>query len=521
MTARLTIVVTAMMFAMLNSSPSRAQTIESLVMPGDVVESHADIESECSNCHQRFNRQGQSELCIACHEDTGRDITASTGFHGKDDSASTAACASCHTDHEGREAVIIELDETSFDHDKTDFMLIGKHAKAECTGCHADDTKFRDAPGDCYSCHLEDDEHDGFMGETCSDCHNAEGWEFAEFDHDTTDYPLAGKHQEVTCGDCHQDRTFQETPVTCYGCHAEDDAHDGRSGQDCESCHNPASWNDSSFDHERDTDFSLQGGHAELTCDGCHSDDPFQDTLETACIGCHAEDDEHDGHFGTRCDSCHGVDLWTEILFDHASDTEYALHGAHQSIECEACHAEPIYDTSLESGCNDCHAEDDPHEGEQGITCQDCHNETSWEEDVFFDHDLTRFPLLGSHAGIECTDCHESHVFRDAPEACVECHLEDDPHEDRFSDECTTCHNPVDWTAWVFDHDLLTDFPLEGAHETIACEGCHRADLSGMQRLGSRCGDCHRADDIHDGEFGADCGRCHNSDNFHDVRSIQ
>ena len=521
MTARPAIVVLVMIFAMLHSSPPKAQTIESLVMPGEVVESHADVESECSNCHVRFNRQGQNSLCIACHEDIGQDVTASTGFHGRDETASSSTCASCHTDHEGRDANIIDLDESSFDHGSTDFALIGKHREAECSGCHEPDTKFRDAPHDCYACHREDDAHKGFMGENCGDCHSAEGWELVEFDHDTTDYPLIGKHQEVACGDCHQDDTFQNTPVTCYGCHAEDDVHNGRSGRECETCHNPTSWNDSSFDHERDTDFSLEGRHAELTCNDCHSDDPFSDSLDMTCIGCHEEDDEHDGHFGPGCDTCHGVVLWTDVHFDHDSDTDYPLHGAHESIECEACHVEPIFDVPLESGCNDCHAADDPHNGEQGIACQDCHNELSWQDDVFFDHDLTRFPLLGAHAEVECDGCHESHEFRAAPEACVDCHREEDPHEGRFSDQCGSCHNPVDWTAWVFDHDTLTDFPLEGAHRTVACEGCHRADLTGMQRLGSRCGDCHRADDIHDGEFGADCGRCHNSDNFHDVRSIQ
>jgi len=521
MTARLQIVVFAMMLAMLHTSSARAQTIESLVMPGDVVESHADLESECSNCHMLFDRQGQNDLCTACHEDVGLDIMASNGFHGRDGEASALACASCHTDHEGRDAIIVVLDESTFDHGTTDFMLAGKHIDAECDGCHTKDTKYREAPHECNDCHQEDHSHQGFLGDICVDCHSPEGWEFVEFDHATTDYPLIGKHQEVTCSDCHQDQTFQETPVTCYGCHAEDDEHDGRSGQECDSCHNPTSWTDSSFDHERDTDFLLEGRHAELTCDDCHSDDPFSDSLDMACIGCHEEDDEHGGHFGDQCESCHGVFEWEKVNFDHSVDTEHSLLGAHETVECVDCHIEPIFGVPLQSGCNDCHAEDDPHIGEQGTDCHDCHNESSWEDEVFFDHDLTKFPLLGSHADVECTDCHETHVFRDAPEACVDCHLDEDQHEERFNDDCASCHNPVDWSAWVFDHDMLTDFPLDGAHETVACEGCHRSDLEGMGRLGSRCGDCHRTDDIHDGEFGADCGRCHSADNFRDVRSIQ
>ena len=500
---------------------SRAQTVESLVMPGDVVSSHAEFEADCSSCHVLFDRAGQDALCTACHEDVGLDLQRSEGFHGRFDAVSGSSCASCHTEHEGRDAVIIDFDEAAFDHDNTDFELAGGHAEAACSACHLEESPYRDAPHDCQSCHREDDVHEGFLGESCIDCHSPDGWELVEFDHATTDYPLVGRHQEVACGDCHESQTFQQTPVTCYDCHAADDVHNGRSGRDCDSCHNPTSWNDSSFDHERDTTFSLLGKHAELTCNDCHSEEPFSDDLDTACFGCHEDDDEHNAHFGAGCDTCHVVDSWSNVLFDHAADTDYPLRGAHEPIECEACHVEPVFDVALQSACNDCHAEDDPHNGEQGVACRDCHNEYSWQDDVFFDHDLTRFPLLGSHGEVECTDCHESHVFREAPEACVDCHLEDDPHDDRFSEDCATCHNPVEWSAWVFDHDLLTDFPLEGAHETTACEGCHRTDLTGMRRLGSRCGDCHRTDDVHDGEFGTDCGRCHSSDNFRDVRTIQ
>jgi hypothetical protein len=359
------------------------------------------------------------------------------------------------------------------------------------------------------------------MGEQCADCHAPTEWLDVEFDHDTTGYPLIGGHLEPVCGDCHADQTFQETPDTCFGCHADDDVHNGRSGEQCEDCHSPTAWTDSSFDHERDTRFTLDGAHGDLACDGCHSDEPFSDRLDIACASCHIEDDEHDGHFGPGCDTCHATSAWPDVFFDHERDTEHALLGAHESLDCEACHIEPVFEVSLGNGCNDCHAADDPHDGEQGIACRDCHNESSWQEDVFFDHDLTRFPLLGSHSTAECSDCHETHVFRDAPEACADCHAEEDPHEDRYSADCATCHNPVDWMAWRFDHDSMTDFPLEGAHADTSCDACHRRPLATMTQLGSRCGDCHRSDDIHDGEFGPDCGRCHSADNFSDVRSIQ
>jgi len=140
---------------------------------------------------------------------------------------------------------------------------------------------------------------------------------------------------------------------------------------------------------------------------------------------------------------------------------------------------------------------------------------------VFFDHDLTRFPLLGLHAEEECEACHETHVFRDAPAPCIDCHLEADTHEGRFNEDCASCHNPVDWNEWLFDHDTQTTLALSGAHLEVLCDDCHRRPLTAMSKLNGRCGDCHRSDDVHDGEFGYDCGRCHSADSFSDVEAIQ
>jgi hypothetical protein len=509
-----------MTLAILAYRPAHAQ-IETLVMPGQVIEGHAEYENQCSMCHQKFERRKQRALCLDCHEDIAADIEKPAGFHGRSRRTRSAPCATCHTDHEGRDADIVQLDETDFDHDFTDFPLLGKHAENECSACHAADEKHRDAPTECYACHEEDDSHGGTLGTKCGDCHSPVEWQDVEFDHDTTGYPLIGKHLEPACLDCHEDNTFQNTPTACYDCHAEDDAHEGRSGNECGNCHSPKGWDDTSFDHNRDTDFILDGKHAEQNCDGCHSEDPFSDDLDTACISCHLENDNHDGHFGENCDTCHATSGWAEVRFDHEQTAGYALIGAHAEVECTACHIEPIFDVELARDCLACHEDDDAHEGSQGTECLDCHNEASWKDDVFFDHDLTRFPLLGKHVETDCGECHESHVFRDAAEDCIGCHRENDSHEGRFGENCAHCHNPVDWQQWQFDHDTQTNFPLDGAHAVVACEGCHRQSLDAQTRLGQNCADCHRSDDIHDGEFGPDCGRCHTADSFRDVRSIQ
>ena len=111
MNLRLSLTVVMLMLAMFNIPTVRAQSIESLVMPGPVIEGHAEVESQCNSCHVRFNRGRQRDLCNECHKDVGADIAASTGFHGRFPDAKSHPCAECHAEHEGRDAVIVLANE--------------------------------------------------------------------------------------------------------------------------------------------------------------------------------------------------------------------------------------------------------------------------------------------------------------------------------------------------------------------------------------------------------------------------
>ncbi len=508
------------MLSCFTGATANAQSVESLVMPGELISGHADLESECSSCHITFNRSGQDRLCRDCHEDVSNDIDGRLGFHGKSDEVSDESCASCHTEHEGRRADIVNLIETDFDHLLTDFDLLGKHGDADCSGCHAPNAKRRDTPDICVDCHLEDDVHQNFLGDACADCHNSNDWLEVAFDHDATGYTLLGKHLENSCTDCHADQTHQNTPTTCYGCHAEDDSHQGRSGEQCEDCHNPSSWNDASFDHNNNTNFPLEFKHATLTCTDCHSEDPFADVMDMACVSCHLEDDNHETHRGDDCGSCHSSEAWDATTFDHDLATDFTLNGSHQTVACNDCHAEPVFEASPGTDCVSCHQEDDPHEGQLGEQCSSCHTETEWTDAPFFYHDLTVFPLLGEHANIDCENCHETQRFADTSSSCVDCHLEDDNHDGVFESDCESCHNPVAWDLWLFDHNVQTNFELHGAHIDVACESCHRSSIKSMRKTGERCADCHLSDDVHDGEFGPDCGRCHSDSSFREVKAL-
>jgi len=240
-----------MMIALLTSHTTAAQDIETLVMPGEVIKGHFEFESECSSCHKLFDKEGQRQLCLDCHEEVAADFEQQTGFHGLRAEVRNDQCAACHTEHEGRDGVIVIMDEETFDHRFTDFHLEGPHADADCADCHAPEVKHREAPSECVDCHFEDQPHQEVMGTECGSCHQPTEWLEAEFDHDETDYPLLGKHREATCLDCHEDRTFPSPATYCFGCHSSDDQHEGRNGEECETCHNPRDWTDTSFDHQR------------------------------------------------------------------------------------------------------------------------------------------------------------------------------------------------------------------------------------------------------------------------------
>jgi hypothetical protein len=506
------------------SAAAQPGIFERLVMPGPVISGHAEYESACDSCHVRFSRDSQRVLCLDCHKEIAMDLATGSGFHAQSPEVRDQECSACHTDHEGRDADVLGLEEATFDHALTRFALRDSHLEVECVDCHLPDDSFHAAETECVSCHVGEDQHLGNLGESCGDCHRETEWADGSYDHGSASgYALTGAHEALQCVSCHIGEQYVDTPSTCVGCHREDDTHLGKNGDDCESCHTTVNWEDSTFDHFVSTSFALIDSHSGLVCESCHEGNKFEAEMSTECVGCHLEDDAHDGINGTECADCHRETEWPDVRFDHDNDTAFALNGAHRNVGCIACHVEPVADALPATSCIGCHDDDDPHENQLGDECGRCHLEATWTEDVRFDHDLIAFPLLGSHRDLQCDDCHETHAFIDAPEICVDCHLADDVHENRFGSDCTQCHTPVEWLAWQFDHDTETDFPLDGAHQSLDCHGCHRDAVvdTATISLASNCAGCHRADDAHRGEFGDECAECHRTTSFADLRALQ
>jgi hypothetical protein len=348
---------------------------------------HATVT--CLKCHaqrtpdpsvpgrnQRLFHVVAGQDCAACHEDAHR---ARLGRN----------CASCHGTSGWR-----EVRTSGFDHDKTAYPLVGKHATLACAACHPPGRPMRVPHARCTDCHR--DAHRGELarrsdGGRCESCHDVNGFRPALFgpaEHAQTAFPLRGGHLAVACNACHKRPGGAGVPEAgaraaaaplrlaashCSDCHA--DPHRGElarfvTANACESCHSVEGWRPAAFDHGR-TRFRLEGAHALLACVACHrATGPggarSYTGLAQACAGCHR--DPHQGQFvaegrAVSCDRCHTVSSFKNATFDHVHDARFRLDGAHARLACARCHKSESRDgrtfvryKPLPITCSGCHA---------------------------------------------------------------------------------------------------------------------------------------------------------------------
>jgi len=402
--------------------------------------------------------------------------------------------------------------------------LTAKHAKFEskCESCHASFDKNAQSRL-CLDCHKEIASdytaRRGFHGRIqpadrpCSSCHtDHEGrgkdivaFDSKSFDHRQTDYPLRAGHVGVACASCHlPNHPFREAPSDCVGCHRTDEPHKRALGDRCQDCHNESNWKEIRFDHSK-TDFALTGAHGRAECSACHADEHYKD-VATTCVSCHRKDEPHKGQL-VRCESCHNDSDWKQIRFDH-SKTKFALAGAHAKSECTACHANERY-TNVATTCVSCHGKDDVHKARLGENCAACHTVQDWNVGKF-DHDKTKFPLMGKHVDARCESCHVQPAAKvRLPVDCESCHRKDDAHKGGFGPDCEQCHDASTWKVAKFDHTKGTRFALTGKHASAKCADCHLVGAA-TAKIETACISCHVKEDVHAKELGANCEQCHN-----------
>jgi hypothetical protein len=432
---------------------------------------------------------GLSRDCAACHQD----------YHQKTLSSN---CASCHTTQAFAPA-------SKFNHDRTNFALLGKHTEVACIECHRKETRngrefqvFAEvAFANCNSCHQ--DPHRNNLGPNCKQCHTEQSFSsrnlLNRFNHNQTDFPLKGAHRRINCAECHnmaaapaaifQDRLGVHNCISCH-----EDTHLGKFGNNCAECHNENSFREVNMDNFNHglTNFALLGKHQAVDCRRCHTASFTEPLPHNTCAACHV--DYHEGQFTSihpdrDCAECHSEDGFDVTLFtfeDH-NDSNFPLTGAHVATPCFACHLQEEKWSFRDIGirCVDCH--EDVHAGYidekyyPGKSCQYCHATTSWVEN-HFDHSSTAFELSGAHAEQECMACHVSEDnthryagFAGLSPACASCH--ENVHRRQFErngvTDCARCHGFDNWWIGDFDHDK-TAFKLEGRHAEIACSACHK-----------------------------------------------
>ena len=483
-------------------------------MPGGLASSHAHLENTwtldtCSSCHAEG---GLAQGCLGCHEEIQAQLHDKVGYHHYLLADQKVECRNCHAEHLGN-----------------DFALVNE------------------------------------MSWGAQSRH--------EFEHPHVDFILEGKHTDVSCVDCHEEKlaepfqlpdftvreqTFLGLEQKCASCH--EDVHAGGLTGSCDACHGqeeflPAA----SFDH--DQYFPLDGGHEQLECASCHLIPPeqlghepltfpFHKVSGTDCADCH--ESPHAGRFQDSCSVCHpgshprwDASIRAMTVERHAL-TGFRIESPHSQVRCEQCHAEQLsFDERYpdanapgylrgEDTCQGCH--EDVHKGQFEAKydgCLDCHDRQQFHPTQFGQEAHARlYPLTGRHSAAACDTCHKAanedaaRQFVGTSNRCQDCHS--DPHGSQFSIElsardCDACHNTIADTFAIrpFDHAGATGYPLEGAHALTDCKNCHieKLLLTGARPAAvisyrgtpSTCSSCHK--DVHRGQFqengSTNCSSCH------------
>lgn len=452
------------------------------------------------------------------------------------------ACQTCHTTDSWKMSP-----SAAFDHASVGFALSGRHATIECAACHRD-LRFSGLSPNCLTCHT--DVHRSELGNDCARCHSPQMWQIPDMRerHQLTRFPLVGQHATLACEACHASTaTHQYTgvPTTCIGCHRKDfeaaknpnHMAQGFSPQ-CAKCHRSTapSWG-GTFDHSL-TQFPLTGSHLAVNCLSCHKNQTFAST-PMQCYACHKNDfttSRNPNHvaagFTTDCQTCHTTAVWSTGRFDH-NTTGFPLIGAHRTQSCEDCHGNNVY-AGHSTDCYGCHQSSftgttNPNHAAGGFSheCQTCHTTSAWRPSTF-SHAGTRFPLTGAHLSVACSDCHVNNRYQGLTTVCYDCHTSNftattNPNHvaGNFNHDCTMCHSTTSWSGASFNH-AQTNFPLTGAHTSLACLSCHTGN--NYQLVYTDCYQCHQAQyqgvtnpNHVAGGFSHDCTQCHNANSWGDA----
>ncbi|PIR23344.1 MAG: hypothetical protein COV44_03425 [Deltaproteobacteria bacterium CG11_big_fil_rev_8_21_14_0_20_45_16] len=472
--------------------------------PGPLSNPHHEYDAirGCISCHAKtLGGEVENAKCSNCHNEIKIRLDEKRGYHkGKFE------CEKCHTEHKGLEANIFAPDNwrQGFDHEiDTGFDLVGKHKSIECQDCHSQPR---------------------------------------------VHYKTKKETKRLS---------YLDSPTTCLGCHQDNYLHDFKNKklETCTICHSTkiSNWTEMShklsFDHDKQTDYQLEGLHEKVKCNDCHIPDAkskrvtkFAPLASNQCTDCHT--DPHKGKFGSVCTTCHSVyRKWDKILapkadpkkagknqklegFDHGK-TNFPLVGYHQAVTCESCHYQADGSFKFAKGgfdeCSDCHGRAH-NEQFKSQACTDCHQMDRRFYDSTFgieEHNRLDFKLDGKHQVLDCQKCHFSGQYENLSHSeCSDCHRNVHP-ERQIDKTCNFCHVTTSFSWIQFDHNKQTDFQLTGRHREVACLSCHVDQVfknMPASNANPNCQACHQ--DPHGKAMPNTCADCHRTEGFKLVRNF-
>ena len=174
----------------------------------------------CNECHivkNEWKFKFNNIECEMCHNNVHK--TSLSSYAKKIEN-----CETCHSSE--------KWSKINFDHNQTNFELVGKHAVVKCSNCHFEDkekNQFIKVSKNCETCHQDKHgEQFNSKGENrCAHCHTPLKWNIDNFDHSQTRFVIDGAHKDVKCIECHKPfekdgkkiTQYKFEDITCKSCH--------------------------------------------------------------------------------------------------------------------------------------------------------------------------------------------------------------------------------------------------------------------------------------------------------------
>ena len=309
---------------------------------------------------------------------------------------------------------VLSAKESSFNHDKTGFELVGPHERLSCDSCHIRGI-FKGIPKQCEACHdrgsqiatsLKPSNHIHTTG-SCEGCHAGNTWAVTGFDHDS----ISG-----SCISCHNGTTTTGKTTNHV-----------QSTNACDDCHSQVSWIPARFDHS---------------------------AITGSCVSCHngvTAQGKSPNHINSSdaCDNCHVTVTWTTNRVDHNDVVGGSCFNCHNGVTATG---KPVNHVTSGTVCDDCHSTSAwipanfDHDSITG-SCTNCHNGVT-AVGPSAGHFTTSLPCETCHTKISFIPDIYNHETGDYPDhpsdpTCIKCHGGNNSTvtwNTAYSPECAACH---------------------------------------------------------------------------------